>query len=1855
MTFSQLARQISRTVTALEAAGIGREDRVATVLSNGPEAASAFLAIASTTACAPLNPAYREAEFRFFLSDLAPKAVVIEEGASSPAIAVAESLGIPILRLRACPEGSAGEFDIQHELAASGVAMPAAPGPEDIALVLHTSGTTSRPKQVPLSNANLCHSAAHIQRTLELTAADRCLNVMPLYHIHGLAAAVLASMAAGASVVCTPGFYAPQFLDWLSEFEPTWYTAVPTIHQSILARASGKQPGGRLRFIRSSSAPLAPKVMEDLERVFGVPVIEAYGMTEAAHQMASNPLPPGKRKPGSVGLAAGPEIAIMDEAGKFAPHGATGEIVIRGPNVTPGYVANSEANRSAFSGGWFRTGDLGSLDEDGYLFISGRSKEIINRGGEKISPREIDEVLLRHPAVAQALAFALPDPKLGEEPAAAVVLKPGAAAGEAELREFASRWLADFKVPRAIVLLEDIPKGPTGKPQRIGLAAKLHMDGQRQPPITVRTRIGPRTATEKLVAGLWRQVLGRDDIGLCNNFFDLGGDSMLAAQLLSRIKQSAGKAPPVLRLFEQPTVEALAAWLDTNPAEAAERPLRHDPAAPAVLSFAQQRFWFLDQYENDSAAYINCAAFRLRGPLDVKKLQRALDRIVERHEVLRTTYSAKAGLPAAILNPPRPVELETLTVQSLEAAEKLATSEASRRFDLTHDLMIRSVLARLAPDDHLLMLTRHHIAFDGWSMEVLLRELATLYGGEADSGLPVQYGDYARWQAERYADGAFDNQLAYWKERLVGSPPLLPMPVDRPRPPRQTFHGSRETFLIPREICGALNELARNAGATLFMTLLAGFQTLLHRYSGATDIVVGCPVAGRSRVELEPLIGLFVNTLALRSEFSGDPTFRELLERVRQTSVEAYAHQDLPFEKLVEALQPERSLSHSPLFQVFFQLRNLPFEPPHFAELTCEAFSFDPGTAQFDLEMDIVPADGALQCTFTYNTDLFHRETARKLASHYRNLLAFATTDPGRRISAIPILDEEERTQLLSGWNQTETPLPPCCVHELVAKEAARNPDALAVLDRSGSLTYSELNRAADQLAERVRSAGVGPGVLVAVCAERSRTMVVALLAILKAGGAYLPLDPLYPKERLAFMLEDSGAAVLLTEIGLSDRLPAGMPAAVVLLDEASELSPRQSNRWPDPGPESPTYAIYTSGSTGVPKAALIPHRGLINVLASLRSEFGFGRHDCLLAVTTLSFDIAAAEIFLPLICGGMVAIASGEEQRDGRLLMEAIERVRPTYLQATPATWGMLIDAGWRGGDLTAICTGEAMSRPLADALLDRAGRVFNLYGPTETTIFSTLERVQAGTGAVLIGRPLANTRVYVLDEHLEPVPQGVPGELYIAGTGVALGYWKRPELTVERFPPDRFTQEAGSKMYRTGDRVRWLPDGKLEYLGRRDAQIKLHGFRIEPNEVEAALTAHPDVRAAAVTVSGDSLVAWCVWRDAAVESNALRRFLAERLPHYMVPARFITRTNLPRLPNGKVDRGTLARLVEPPQPGPASEAPGTETERKLARIWEELLAAGPVGVHDDFFDLGGHSLLAARVVARIEETFGRRLPVAALFEAPTVAQLAAHVSGGVCTSWPPRVIPIQPAGARIPFWAVGGAASYRALAEQLGPEQPVMGLLLEDADARNFGPPYQMETIAAEIVRLIRQQQPNGPYQLGGHSMYGLFAFEVARQLVAEGEDVRLLALFDPYLPVPVRLEFPLSLRIRVHLAAAWWLLSRGRLSSALAFLASTTRDLATRAVRRPAQEQPAPESIQDVLRRALAAHRPQPYPGRVVFFEAADQPIALHLGSCLGWAELAGGGLDLRVVPGDHSTLLQQPNAAVLAATLAALLAD
>jgi len=1046
---------------------------------------------------------------------------------------------------------------------------------------------------------------------------------------------------------------------------------------------------------------------------------------------------------------------------------------------------------------------------------------------------------------------------------------------------------------------------------------------------------------------------------------------------------------------------------------------RRDHLGPSPLSFAQQRLWFLDQLEPASPFYNIPLAIRMVGILDVAALEATLAALVARHEALRTTFTAVEGSPLQIIAPVSRVDLPVLDLSGLPDGERearaleLSTAEARRPFDLVRGPLLRVRLLRLGATEHLLVLVLHHIVSDGWSMGVIFRELGALYrdatAGRSSSlpELPVQYADFAVWQRALLGGAELAGQLAYWRTHLAGAPSVLELPADRPRPPRPSHRGARHAFVLPTELCDRLKVLSQREGVTLFMTVLAAFQALLGRYTGEDDIVVGSPMAGRTRVELEGLIGFFVNTLVLRTELAGDPPFRELLARVCDVALGAYDNSDVPFERLVEELRPERDLGRMPLVQVIFALQNVPRTALTFPDLVLSSTPLDPGTSRFDLALSLTEGAGGLAGSVQYSTDLFEAATIDRLASHYRTLLEGIVADPQRRLSALPLLSDAERRQLLGTWNATARVYPQDrCFHMLFEEQVSRTPEAVALDCADTSLTYAELNRRANRLAHHLRWLGVGPEVRVGIAMERSIDLVVGMLGVLKAGGAYLPLDPAYPAERLGFMLGDAGARVLLTHSGLVARVPAP-GAGVVLMDaEGGEWNTGRCEENPSSGatPANLAYVLYTSGSSGRPKGVMVEHRSLVNYLCWAGGLLAGEAVHALPTTAALTFDASLKQLFAPLVSGGTVWVLSDEAVTHPAAILRALGSRMGVGLNCVPSVWAGLLDAldldpGLTPGDRLGclFLGGEELTPGLVRRSLAAFPglRIWNLYGPTEATANATAGRV-APADRVSIGRPIANTQAYVLDRHLHPVPLGVVGELCLGGDGLGRGYLGRPALTADRFRPNPFSEHPGARLYRTGDRVRQRPDGQLDFLGRLDQQVKLRGFRIELGEIETVLREHPAVREAVVLVRdhrpGDPrLLAYVIPTGSAPAAGELRDFLARQLPAYMLPAAFLFLESLPRTRNGKVDPRAL------PGPGPADSesdaafvAPHTLVERTLAAIWETVLGVGHVGVQDEFFQLGGHSLLATQVISRIRTAFGIELPLRALFEAPTVAGLA-------------------------------------------------------------------------------------------------------------------------------------------------------------------------------------------------------------------------------------------------------------------------
>ena len=1319
---------------------------------------------------------------------------------------------------------------------------------------------------------------------------------------------------------------------------------------------------------------------------------------------------------------------------------------------------------------------------------------------------------------------------------------------------------------------------------------------------------------------------------------------------------------------------------------------RRAERGPAPLSQNQRGLWVLSQLMPDSFVYQIPKALRLTGNLNIEALRRTLDAIVERHESLRTIFKAVDGVPMQVVVDHVRLDLPLIDLSAMpeaqreEEARHILALEGRRPFNLSEGPLIRSHLLRLTASEHIVLVTTHHIVTDGWSMGIFHRELMELYEAFAAGRpsplpeLPIQYTDYAIWHQQWFEGTVYESQLGYWKKQFATPPPVLELPTDHPRSNFQayrSYRGIQQTLSLNPELTRQINEFCRKEEATPFMTLLAAFKVLLHRYTGEEDIVVGSPIAGRCMAETEPLIGLFINVLALRDDLSGDPTFRELLTRVKETALEAYAHQDLPFETLVRELQPDRALTHNPIFQAMFVLQNEPMPPLEFAGLKSAHVQVENVTTNFDLTLDIVERDGQYLIKFESNADLFEEATLKRMMGHFETMLAGIVANPQQTISKLPMLTEDERRQVLGEWTETATACPANkCVHELFDEQVRRTPEAIAVAFDDEQLTYAELDRRANRLANYLRTLGVGPDTLVGVHMERSAKLIVALLGIVKAGGAYLPLDLAYPKERMEFMLADAKAPVLLTEKSLLDDSPKTEAKTVCVDDERelinsfSDIAPENVNL-----PDDLIYVIYTSGSTGTPKGVAVPHAA-VNRLVFNTNYVEITPEDRMAQVSNASFDAATFEIWGALLHGAqLIGIPRDVTLSPGRFA-QALRRQQISMMFLTTALFNQIArdvpDAFATMRQL--MVGGEALDVGCVKEIVRHGPpeRLLNGYGPTESTTFAAtylIESVAADATTIPIGRAISNTQTYILDTNLNPVPVGVSGDLYLGGDGLAREYLNRPELTKEKFIANPW--KAGERLYKTGDVARYRPDGNIEFIGRKDHQVKIRGFRIELGEIEAALAEHPFVAECVVNVLegeyGDKrLVAYFVstLMDQA-HAGDLRDFMRHKLPEYMLPTAFVRLESLPLSPNGKIDRRALP-VPETTETAATSNyvPPRDELELKLSKIWEKVLPVRPIGVNDNFFDLGGHSLLAVRMFSLIEKSLERNLPLATLFQAPTISALAEVMRGD---SWPATwssLVVINGGGTQRPFFCIhaagGNVLEYYDLARHLGPDQPFYGLQAKGLDGKEE-PHTSIREMAAHYIKEMRDVQPEGPYFIGGRSSGGTIAFEMACQLKAAGEEVALLALLDTYPAgyfklLPQASGFRTRMqrqaeRVRAHLAN----LGEIGFADKLAYIASKLRyapaKIKHKAYRRAYKlyrriGRPLPpvlKNIEELNFMAAREYLPQVYSGRATLFSATDLTASFDVED--GWRQLVDE-LEVHKIPGNHMDMIKEPHVQVLA---------
>ncbi len=1323
---------------------------------------------------------------------------------------------------------------------------------------------------------------------------------------------------------------------------------------------------------------------------------------------------------------------VLDGRMRTVPIGLIGELYVGGEGLARGYLGRPDLTAEKFlphpfsnrpGTRLYKTGDVARYLPDGNLEYLGRADNQVKIRGSRIELGEIECVLATHPALRQAVVVAR-ESTPGDKRLVAYLVAGDDIPSSHDLHIFLRERLPDYMLPSAFVILDALPLMPNGKIDRQALPAP-----EQQSKKTEEHYVAPRSPTESLVAEIWAKVLGLKRVSVEDNFFELGGHSLLATQVISQVRQAFQVEVPLRIIFETPTVAGLSESVEKAKETSTGvdipplRPIPRDSNLP--LSFAQQRLWFLEQLDPGNTAYNIPYAVRLTGVLNVTAIEQCLSEIVRRHEVLRTTFTMVQGQSVQVIHPAAPCIVTVTDLHSLSqgerktATKRFANEEVQRPFDLEQGPLLRARLLSLDESEHVLLLTMHHIVFDAWSIGVLMQEVGILYEAFAKGHpsplpeLPVQYADFAHWQRALLQGKILDHHLDYWKTQLAGLA-TLELPTDRPRPPVQTFKGAHKSFELPAPLAKSLYELSRNEGVTLFMTLLGAFQTLLHRYTAQVDISVGTPIANRNYQEIESLIGFFINTLVLRTNLSGDPSFRKLLQRVRDTALNAYAHQDLPFEKLVEELQPERNLSRTPFFQALFTVRNIAGNALNLPNLAMQGLEVEIATSKFDLLMMIDEREQGINVGFEYNTDLFDHSTISRMAGHFQNLLAGIVATPDCRLSRLSLMQEKECQQILDDWNATSHAYPEeQCIHQVFEQQVELTPDALAVVLENEGLTYRELNRRANHLAHYLKELGVGPDGFAGILMNRSLEMMVSVLAVLKAGGAYVALDPAYPQERLAYMLEDTRARVLLSQKHLTNDLPKQEIRLVLLDADWNFISERQDHNPPLEGSsENLAYVTYTSGSTGKPKGIAMPHRAVRNLLEWQFCETHLLPGARTLQFASLSFDVSFQDMFSTWGSGGTLVLITDEMRRDiaglSRVLSEKeIHRLFIPAVALQQLAEGFCAQDQIQASLLKVIAGSEQLLiTPALTRMFTELPNcsLHNEYGPSETHVVTELslsESVADWPERPAVGRPIFNTQVYILDSRMEPVPIGVSGELFLGGAGLARGYLNRPDTTAEKFVPDPFSEHAGKRLYRTGDLGRWLVDGQLEFLGRIDFQVKIRGFRVEPGEVEAVLSGHSSVRETVVMAREDDpgnerLVAYIVpAQESAPTISELHSFLRTLLPDYMVPSAYVFLNALPLTPNGKINRRALPA---PDQSRPELErayvAPRTALEATLADCWAEVLGLERVGVFDDFFELGGHSLLATQVIGRLRDVFPIELPLRTLFESPTVADLAERMT---------------------------------------------------------------------------------------------------------------------------------------------------------------------------------------------------------------------------------------------------------------------
>jgi len=1898
LTYGALDRRANQLAWKLRSFGVGPGVLVAICVERSLEMVVGLLGILkSGAAYVPLDPGYPNDRLAYMMKD--SQAPVLLTLANLRGLLSAHQARVLCL-----------DSDWQEQIAPQPEHNPAVCLDEaDLAYMIYTSGSTGEPKGAMNTHGGIRNRMLWMQEAYQLTSHDAVLQKTPFSFDVSVWEFFWPLMVGARLIVAKPGGHQERdyLVDIIRSRRITTIHFVPSMLQMFL-EAPGVENCSTLKRVICSGEALSPDLKNGFFERLGCELHNLYGPTEAAVDVTWWPC---RKDDGLHTVPIGSPIAntqmyVLDHQMNPAPVGVAGELYIGGIGLARGYwnrpaLTAEKFLPSPFAGAGarlYRTGDLGCYREDGAIEYLGRADYQVKVRGFRIELGEIEAALLRCPEVKESVAVVREEDNGDKRLVAYVAATPDAPA-EQLIHDLKSRLrleLPDYMVPSAIVVLERLPLTPNGKVNRKALPAPTFVADNT-------ARVMPRTAMEESLAGIWSQVLGIHAVGVHNNFFDLGGHSLLAIQVMARINDALKVNFSLRALFETPTIAGLAERVETALLAASDEPSQRIEVVSRQeslpLSFSQENLWLFEQLSPGTSTYTVSNTVHIQGPLISSALQDTVNEVFRRHEALRTSLENRDGRPTQIIHPPRhfalPVaDLSALALKDREReAARIANDFARRHIDLNNAPVAQFGLLRLTDEEYVFILCIHHAAYDLWSGGILLEEIERIYL-DFVAGLPftgpepaIQYADFAVWQRRWLQGKALDDQLAYWKEKLAGLSAIpMDIPTDRPRPAFETFPGASVYETFSSELAEKLKTLARREGVTQFMLLLAVFKVLLHRYTRQSDVVAGSVIANRNRPEMERTVGFFDNLMVLRSDASHRPTFREFLRRVRDVALGAYAHQHLPFEYLVKELQPDRIANRTPWIQAMFVfLLNSPDMNGEIAGLKVVPYQVQTGRAMFDLLLALRESDQGLKAELVYNCELFDESTIVRMVSHFGRLLQEVANDPQARISDVALLNNEEQRQLLLEWNNTarEHSSQMGFIHQEIERHAECAPSSTAVVFEGLGLSYAELNQRANQLARRLQSLGVSRGTLVAICMERSLEMVVGLLGILKAGAAYVPLDPSYPRDRLAYMVEDAKAPVLLIQGRLRARLPeidARVLSHVLSIDAEWELEIAHLDTANLDVPlvaGDLAYVIYTSGSTGKPKAAMNTHGGIRNRLLWGQETFRLAPEERVMQKTPFSFDVSVWEFFWPLTVGARLVVARPGGHQDSGYLVKLVQEEGITTIHFVSSMLQMFLEEAGLERCTTlkrVMCSGEALSLELKERFFSKFDcELHNLYGPTEASVEVTwwqCRKKDDGLRTVPIGRPIANTRMYVLDEEMRPTPVGVPGELYIGGTPVGRGYWQRAALTVEKFVPDPFSTLGGERLYKTGDVARYHRDGWIEYLGRADYQVKIRGFRIELGEIEAALLRQQSIKEAVVVAREDNpgdktLVAYVVRDEAAagreeqVVVEELKNSLKEELPPYMSPAAFVVLDKMPLLPNGKVNRNALPAPELNLLPQNAYVGPRDTLEFQLVHLWEELLSVQPIGVRDNFFELGGHSLKAVQLTARLRQQFGYGISIALFLQNATIESLAAALRAQVQESGRPALVGIKPSGTRAPFFCVhpvgGNILCYAGLVRHLSAEQPFYALQSPVPEC-----PATIEAMASHYLSCLRAVQATGPYYLGGWSMGGVIAFEMARQLQLAGEAATVFAVDSAVPDVAAHAE-ALDDRILLrHFVGDLEGVTGKRFALPWETLQDVEAAEAIKLVLAHARKEhivPAEISDDELLAlfdmfinnlRALLSYQPGPYAGPMILIRSSTTARD-HVDPALGWTRWATGPLEVLDIEGDHYSIVTGTHSSDLAALL------